>query len=205
MTGRESSANPCTCSTPQWRYAGKARTGRPDCERPELVVCIACSGSFVKRCSRSSRVACLPCSETYRRRVRRVFLSGYSDNPLRRVYMLTLTAPGSGRHRRPDGTWCRCTPEGGVNPAEWNGTAGMRFNRFMQDLRRRLGDVQYAKAAEVQRRHLLHFHVLIRLPLAGIIGGAPGAWPGPDRDRLLTGPGPQGTVSALCPAGSRSS
>lgn len=80
--------------------------------------------------------------------------------------MLTLTAPGDQVHHLPNGERCPCTPEGGVDLAEWNGSLGHRWNRFCQDLRRHLGQqVQYFKATEVQARGALHLHVPMRLTL----------------------------------------
>jgi hypothetical protein len=121
----------------------------------------------MQRCGRSSRTACQPCSETYRRRVRRIFLSGWSDNPAERLWLLTLTAPGERQHALRDGRTCDCTPDGGVNLPVWNAQAGKGFNRFVQDLRRALGDVEYCRAAEVQKRGALHFHVLVRCDSLG--------------------------------------
>jgi hypothetical protein len=95
--------------------------------------------------------------------VRRVFASGYVDRPTDRVFMVTLTAPGERQHRdRSTGRLCPCTPPGGVNLATWNATAGRRWSDFVTYLRRQLGEVQYAKAAECQRRGAVHFHALIR-------------------------------------------
>jgi hypothetical protein len=80
--------------------------------------------------------------------------------------MLTLTAPGDKAHRLPGGDLCRCTPEGGVDLARWNGQAVPRWNRLHQDLERAYGcELIYLKATEVQGRGALHFHVLIRLPI----------------------------------------
>ena len=162
MTATHNSPLRCSCGEPKWRWAGRSKEPHPLCERPERLVCQGCEAVIVKRCSRSSRVACLPCSETYRRRVRRVFMSGWTDDPRQRVLLLTLSAPGNGLHARPDGAVCDCTPPDGVNLAEWNATAGGRFNDLMTYLRRRYGDIQYARAAEVQERGALHFHVLLR-------------------------------------------
>lgn len=48
---------------------------------------------------------------------------------------------------------------------EWNGRCSERWNRFIEQLRRETGlEVQYFRAAEVQARGALHFHVLVRLP-----------------------------------------
>lgn len=78
-----------------------------------------------------------------------------------RVYVLTLTAPGAHRHKY-RGQWCPCTPEGGVNLARWNGEAANRWNKFITDVRRSLGPVEYFAAKEVQKRGALHFHVPLR-------------------------------------------
>ena len=163
MTATDNSRSRCECGEPKWRWAGRSKAPHDRCDRPERLVCSGCDAVRVRRCGRSSRVACVPCSESYRHRVRRVFESGYSDRPTDRLYLLTLTAPGRRQHRRKDGRFCACTAEGGVTLAEWNASAGGRFNDFMTYLRRLLGDVQYARAAEVQGRGALHFHVLLRL------------------------------------------
>lgn len=93
-----------------------------------------------------------------------------------RVYMLTLTAPGSAEHS-PDGgrRLCECTtterlPNGTprmlndeVALAEWNGLVGRNWNNFVTDLRRMLGvPVEYSAAKEIQARGALHLHVPIR-------------------------------------------
>ena len=162
MTAIDNSRTRCSCGVSKWRWAGRSKEPLPHCEHPNRLVCRGCDAVLITRCSRSSRVACVPCSETYRKRVRRVFMSGWTDNPLLRVLLLTLSAPGDGLHARPDGKVCACTPPDGVNLPEWNATAGARFNDFITYLRRRYGDIQYARAAECQCRGALHFHVLIR-------------------------------------------
>lgn len=162
MTVANDSPVACVCERPKWAYGGRSVFGHEACERPMRLVCGGCGASVVTRCGRSSRAKCAPCGETYRRRVRRVFLSGWSDNPRYRLWLLTVTAPGQRVHRRPDGSVCACTPPGGVSVAGWNYRSGERFNRFMQDLRRRYGNVQYARAAEIQGRGAIHFHILFR-------------------------------------------
>jgi hypothetical protein len=79
------------------------------------------------------------------------------------VFLLTLTAPGDRQHTfGKGGKVCPCTPAGGVNLGEWNAGAGRRWSDFVTYLRRMVGDVQYAKAAECQQRGAVHFHALIR-------------------------------------------
>src|SRR5262249_6114740 len=83
------------------------------------------------------------------------------------LFLLTLTAPGEREHvsragKRPK--LCPCTPPGGVNLAEWNATAGQRFNAFMTVyMRYRYGHGEYAPAAAGQHRGALHFHVMVRV------------------------------------------
>ena len=152
-------------------YAGRCHEAHPKCEQPHWLVCLDCAQRKAARCGRSSRTVCNPCGETYRRRVKRVFASGWSDNPLKAMIMLTVTAPGDQAHTLPNGQRCPCTPEGGVVVGEFNSVAGQAFNRLVQDLRRRYGDVQYARAAEVQKRGALHFHIVMRVPRLGTLLG----------------------------------
>lgn len=148
------------------------------CEWPKVMVHTGTGESFPVRCQTSSRAKCGPCSKAYRGRVSRVFLSGWADRRPGKFWSVTLTAPGTEAHcrvhRRCDGSGgrrgecelCPCTPPGGVDLALWNGTAARRFNDFVTELRRAewiAGDVQYAKAAEIQERGALHFHVLLRV------------------------------------------
>lgn len=133
-----------------------------DCDRPVQLKCAWCSTVVAVRCNRSSSAKCAPCGRRYRGRVRRIFASGWTDRPADRVFFVTMTAPGVDQHLNRWGAICECTPEGGVNLAEWHSTMGQRWSWFLTDLRRKFGDVEYAKAAEVQKRGALHFHVLIR-------------------------------------------
>ena len=146
----------------EFRFAGR---GKPvgNCDRPTLLVCIECRGALSTRCSAAARSICGPCSVTYRQRVGRVFYSGWTDNPLERMYFVTLTAPSEiGGHTMPSGDICPCTPVEGINLAEWHSTVGQRWSWFITALRRVLGEVQYCKATEVQVRGAVHFHALVR-------------------------------------------
>jgi hypothetical protein len=140
-----------------------------DCERPSVMGCERCGAAFGVSCGTSSRARCGPCGARYCGRVRRVFEGGLSAAGVlgSASCALTLTAPGDRRHEYRPGIWCPCTPEGGVNLAEWNAGAGMAWSRFLQALRRefeRYGiDVEYAKSTEVQKRGALHFHALLEL------------------------------------------
>ncbi len=164
---------PCEKGSHVFRYSGRD-VPRDDCEAPKRVVCLACGLAHSIRCSASARSRCGPCSKSYRHRVRRVFLSGWTDRPTDRLYFVTLTAPSErGGHLMPSGQMCPCTPPDGIVLAEWHARLGRRWNDFVTDLRREFGDVQYAKAAEVQEeRGAVHFHAFFRceadLPLARV-------------------------------------
>jgi hypothetical protein len=99
----------------------------------------------------------------YRRRVRRVFMGGHTDDAAERIFLLTLTAPGERQHFLPNGQPCECTPPGGVDLASWNPTCGRRWSEFVCYLRRAVNcDVQYAVGRECQERGALHLHAVIR-------------------------------------------
>jgi hypothetical protein len=146
-----------------WQVIGRA-PARDDCDAPLILT----SGAQVRvqRCRASSSNRCEPCAETYRRRVRRIAVDGCSLYTGSTIVMVTLTAPGNEQHTMPSGEVCPCTPDGGVHLAEWNGTCSGRFSRFVEDVRRMTGvKLQYFRAAEVQKRGALHFHILFRVPV----------------------------------------
>lgn len=148
----------------RWYFDRPAPEHRhPDCERP-LLFRELCSGRVeLRRCNASNVKACEPCGVRYRRRVRRIVTEGALLPG--RVYLLTLTAPGSERHRiGRNGPWCECTPEGGVDLAVWNGRGTTRWNHLLTDLRRTHHlTVSYFRAVELQRRGAIHYHVVIRV------------------------------------------
>ena len=154
----------------RFRFGGPARVELETCDAPFWLVC-SCGHRMMSRCNRSARSRCGPCSQTYRRRVRRVFASGFTDRPRDRMLLVTITPPGDGQHCLPSGEVCPCTSPEGTNIAEYNALASKAFNRWMQDMRRQYGCIEYARAAEIQDgarrkdgvgRGGLHFHTLIR-------------------------------------------
>lgn len=153
-------------------YCGASLEPHDRCERPSRMICRRCGERFVTRCKRTARSQCGPCATSYQHRVRRVFASGYNDNPALRVIMLTITAPSEAAHCLPSGTLCPCTPIGGVHLAEWNACSGTQFNRLIQQLRRQFGPLEYARAAEIQKRGALHFHILLRGPGVAMLAAA---------------------------------
>lgn len=142
---------------------GYVRGPRPagvDCESPLRVVCGRCDYRTVWQCQGHRESRCRPCAARYRRRVRAV-----ADSGMRRavgyLYLLTLTAPGRRAHRLPDGTPCRCTPEGGVELASWNTSHSRRWNHFRTRLRQAHPELQFFRGVEVQQRGALHDHAMV--------------------------------------------
>ena len=132
-----------------------------DCDKPLRVVCRSCDFRTVWACSGHRESRCRPCAARYRRRVRAVAESGLRRRPGGFTYLLTLTAPGRRAHRLPDGSPCRCTPQGGVDLAEWNASHSARWNHFRTRLRSAHPDVQYFRGVEVQLRGGLHDHAMV--------------------------------------------
>ena len=147
----------------QWKWAGRADEEHERCDMPVWFRCLACDYRIVSRCHRTAKQRCGPCGTSYRHRVRRIFASGWTDRRPDRIVFITLTAPGDELHGLPSGEVCACTPEGGINVAEWNAMARLKFSHFMLYLRRWYGVIEYARGAEVQKRGALHFHVLLRV------------------------------------------
>lgn len=141
----------------RYRWAGRSAS-QEDCDRPNTMQCV-CGASYVARCGHSSRSRCSPCSKTYQQRVRHLTASGFSRPG--DVFVLTLTAPGNGAHMY-RGRRCPCTPEEGVDLATWNGEMATRWNHFITDVRRTIGECEYMAAKEVQKRGALHIHAPLR-------------------------------------------
>lgn len=161
----------------EWTVSGRWHLPVPGCEDPLRLVCRRCMEGRGIRCGTSRSSRCEPCAATYRQRVAVVAGSGAEVLGVRGLFA-TVTAPGAAAHFHADGRRCRCTPEGGVDLATWNASAAARFNRFLQELSRkmdadiitfdaegkksRVRGLTYFKAAEVQRRGALHYHVMIK-------------------------------------------
>lgn len=158
----------CGGDTPhKMRVQGYARDGvRPpglDCERPLAVACASCDHRAYWPCQGHRESRCRPCARRYRRRVREVASSGLGrDAGL--LGMLTLTAPGDRAHRRRDGSWCPCTPVGGVDLGEWNASHSRRWNHLRTALRREFPGLQFFRGIEVQSRGALHDHAMVWIP-----------------------------------------
>jgi hypothetical protein len=84
--------------------------------------------------------------------------------------MLTLTGPGNPGHQR----WrltrsapvepCDCHEHMATGPGVWNHSAARRWNRLRTALAREYPGLIYLRAVEVQKRGVLHLHVLVWTP-----------------------------------------
>lgn len=146
-------------------YVPVAERSRADCEQPLRAVCRDCDHSEVWRCD---SYGCGPCGETKRRRLQRVIEDGAAGHAISglRGYFLTLTAPGTGDHRRwvqgkPRGrrTECSCHRHG-MSAGQWNAQESASWNRLRTSLARDRTLI-YAGAVETQKRGMLHRHLVV--------------------------------------------
>lgn len=149
---------------------------RPDgitCEKPLLAVCRepSCSHRVVMQCRNHRETRCKPCSSRYRRNLTRLAADGI-DRRSRSGYqgMLTLTGPGDPGHNR----WrltrsaevrvCGCDKHMASGPGVWNASAARRWNQLRTALAREYPGLIYLRAVEVQKRGVIHLHVIIWTP-----------------------------------------
>jgi hypothetical protein len=137
-------------------------------------------------CGSSKASQCVPCARRYRRRVQALVQSRLEQVRLGAALQLTVTAPSEKDshcqvHRKCDASGptcevCACSPEGGVDLADWNACLTRSMNRLLSAIRRgeaspRVGgrrrpvSLEYFQAREVQRRGALHVHVVL-VPVA---------------------------------------
>lgn len=148
------------------------------CSSPVQLVCTACGVTVGIKCQTSREDKCPGCAKAYRGRVGRCAGSGMVTGVA--GIFLTLTAPGEVVHYLPNGSPCPCTPaeRGDDWLGRWNADAAARWNRFLWELSRKIGanvvvtgedgrqrelqGLVYFRAAEVQRRGALHYHVMLK-------------------------------------------
>ena len=148
-----------------------------DCSFPNILRCSSCEAFKAVACNTSNADRCQSCALKYVGRVSQVARSGVRVGV--EGLFLTLTAPGETEHFLPNGKACPCTPPavGGVPAtdfAEWNMSLSKRWNHFLKDLSRlggfdlfddagnRIQGLIYFRAVEVQKRGVLHLHVLLK-------------------------------------------
>ena len=176
------------CASPSVQFVGFIGERPPDldCEAPSYLYCASCEAEGFMRCGSSRASQCAPCSRRYKRRVRALVETRLEQIRPGTALLLTLTAPSDrGRHcqvhRKCDATGvmcevCPCTPEGGVDLADWNASLTKRTNRLLSAIKRGEASpkvrgqraavaLEYFQAREVQRRGALHDHVVL-VPVA---------------------------------------
>jgi hypothetical protein len=169
--------NYCKPDEHEERYGGRSWLPHPACEWPVVLICVKCGHRRLRRCEATASAVCAPCGKYHKRDVTLVCRSGFkvADRQYGRFGMLTLTGPGVDElpWHRPScshGPGVACSGNRGcrVDPvaaARWNGLLPDRWSWFMTYLRRDLGArVEFFKAAEVQRRGVLHLHVMFWVP-----------------------------------------
>lgn len=138
------------------------------CDRPLHLGCVSgCGLQWVTTCKSPRADLCVPCSARYRRRLRRIVHHGLS-RPGRRLYVLTLTAPGVVEHGMWDPGWKRgsrppCDCHRAPSVDRWNAGASGMWNHLRTLLRREHPSAQFFRATEVQNRGALHYHVPLTL------------------------------------------
>ncbi len=172
------------CDAPRVQFVGFIGERPPNlnCEAPSYLYCASCKADGFMRCGSSRASRCAPCSLRYTRRVRALVQCRLEQVRPGTALELTVTAPSErGAHcqvhrkcdaRGPTCEVCPCSPEGGVDLAEWNGCLTKRMNRLLSAIRRGEAsprvrgrrapvDLEYFQAREVQRRGALHVHVVL--------------------------------------------
>ena len=173
--GSDTAEHGCATGRHRLYVVGYLRGPRPtwlDCERPLRVLCRDCDYETRWRCDGHRASRCQPCSARYRRRVGRIAESG-TRRTSGYQYLLTCTAPGERLHclvrgcqRAPscEHQLCDCTPEDGINLAEWNPGHSDCWNLLRTNLRRAYPRLEYMRGIEVQERGALHDHAILWSP-----------------------------------------
>ncbi len=149
-------------------YWPAGRVPGVDCDQPVRWACRDCVHAVPRACGCHRASKCVPCSWRYRRRLVQVADSG-AHRASGHSYFLTLTAPGTTPHMQFDPGHVRgrrsiCGCDEGVALADWNPTAGQRWNHLRTLINRR-GRVEFMRVVEVQQRGALHLHVMVWSPV----------------------------------------
>lgn len=158
------------------------------CDRPLRVVLSDRPGGPLRvELWQCNTLSCRPCSARYRRKIKAVAEEGFTRPPVDGDHysFVTVTPPGDSPHCMKAGCesapfckhqQCPCTPWEGTDLAEWNPTAGKRWNLLLLLIERHYGArPEYFRPVEVQDgkrrtdgvgRGGLHLHPLLRTPYA---------------------------------------
>jgi hypothetical protein len=147
-----------------------ART-RLDCRQPLRAVCEhGCGFEAFWRCDCMDESKCGMCSERRRKLIARLVDLGTTQRLGQAfTYFLTLNGPGENEHKRwrqgrggADRPDCDCHRTWQtMSKGEWNKQESACWNRLRTALSRRPGGLTYIGAVEVQKRGVLHRHVVL--------------------------------------------
>lgn len=145
------------------------------CWQRKVLACILCDATVKVRCRATRDDVCAPCAERHRKDIARVIRSGMSRDRPEGFFFATFTGPGVERLRW-DTSKCTHGPElrcsGSIgckserySTAIWNARAPRGWNRWVTEMRRRLGvHLEFAGSWETQVRGVMHRHVVIFAP-----------------------------------------
>lgn len=161
-------------------YVQRSSGTRLDCSQPLRVVCRECAHTEYWRCDCSAEAKCPECAERRRKLIARLVHLGTTDRASSGyTYFVTLSAPGEREHRR----WVQVGGEVGARrlPADrppcnchtvwehsqrgdWNSQESACWNRLRLSLSRLVGALAYIGSVEVQKRGMLHRHLVLHSP-----------------------------------------
>lgn len=165
----------CSCPSPRGvRVLGYVRRGRGtrmDCAQPLRVVCGGCGEQEHWRCNVSAESKCSDCAERRRKQLARIVDHGITTRAGKGfIYFLTLTSPGDSEHLQwrqgkggTDRPPCDCHRVWEErSKGEWNAGESKCWNRLRLALSRLTGgQMAYIGSVEVQKRGMLHRHVVL--------------------------------------------
>lgn len=155
-------------------YVRRSEQTRLDCAQPLRVVCSECGHQAFWRCDCSAAAKCPDCSERRRKLIARLVDLGTTDRLAGSgfTYFLTLSAPGENEHRqwrqgkggagRPQ---CDCHRVWEtMKRGDWNARESSAWNRLRTALSRLSdGSLTYIGSVEVQKRGMLHRHIVLSM------------------------------------------
>lgn len=153
-------------------YGSRSKNTRTDCQQPLRAVCTLCAHTVWWRCDCSSPTKCPDCSERRRKALARLVDLGTSQRIGNgHTYFLTLNGPGEKDHakwvqgwRQKDGPRPACNCHHTfltMSKGDWNAQESACWNRLRTALSRVASGMTYIGAVEVQKRGVLHRHVVL--------------------------------------------
>lgn len=126
------------CADPSVEFVGQLGYGSAGgCVSPSQLRCLRCGAIGFARCKATRESRCPSCARQYRGQVAMVVRDGLEQIGDGMGLFLTVTAPGDRIHGWDNyGVPCRCTPEGGVDLAQFNASFTVRLNRVIEAIKR---------------------------------------------------------------------